>query len=75
MPTTDDAQSIIHEVAVAGAKAAPAVSVSAWHYVLNLPVEKWVSIAVLVFTILQVVVLIRDKFVRDRDTKRKQVRK
>lgn len=74
MSTANEAQSILHEVAVAGAKATPAISVSAWHYVLNLPVEKWVSIAVLIFTVLQVVVLIRDKFIRDRAAKSEAVK-
>lgn len=69
MTPSEHAESALREVAVAGAKAAPAVSVSAWHYVLNLPVEKWVSVAVLIFTVLQIAVLIRDKIIRDRKAK------
>lgn len=73
MTPSEQAQSVVREVAVAGAKAAPAVSVSAWYWVLNLPVEKWVSIAVLIFTLLQIWILFRDKVLRDpqRKTKRK----
>lgn len=74
MTPSEQAQSVIREVAVAGAKAAPAVSVSAWYWILNLPVEKWVSIAVLVFTVLQIGILFRDKVLRDPQ-RNKRVRK
>lgn len=47
-------------------KAAPAVAVTFFHTVLDVPVEKWVSVAVLVFTVLQTVVLIRREFLKRR---------
>ena len=75
MTPTEQAQSAVRELAIAGAKAAPAVSVSAWYWVLNLPVEKWVSIAVLVFTVLQILILFRDKVLRDPQRKTRRVRK
>lgn len=72
MTPSQQAESVIREVVVAGAKAAPAVSVSAWYWVLNLPVEKWVSIAVLIFTVLQIGILFRDKVLRDPQRKTKR---
>lgn len=72
MTPSQQAESAIREIAVAGAKAAPAVSVSAWYWVLNLPVEKWVSIAVLIFTVLQIGILFRDKVLRDPQRKTKR---
>lgn len=75
MTPAEQAQSVAHEVAVAGAKAAPAVSISAWHWLLERPVETWVSVAVLVFTVLQIIVLVRDKFLRDGKPETKRGRK
>ena len=43
-------------------KASPGGAVAAWYWLLDMPVEKWVSLAVLVFTVLQIVVLIRREF-------------
>lgn len=45
-------------------KASPAGAVMFFNYVLSIPVEKWVSVAVLVFTVLQIVVLIRREFLK-----------
>jgi hypothetical protein len=45
-------------------KASPGGAVAIWYYLLDMPVEKWVSMAVLVFTVLQIVVLIRREFVK-----------
>jgi hypothetical protein len=50
------------QIAEGAVKAAPAVGVSAWHYVLGMPVEKWVSVAALLFTVLQIIVLVRKEF-------------
>ena len=75
MNLSDQTQSIIHEAAVGGAKAAPAGVVSFWYWLLERPVETWVSVAVLVFTVLQIVVLVRDKFVRDTKPTAKGSRK
>lgn len=65
MTTSARATSIIQEAAVGGAKAAPGGVLAAWHWIAGFPVETWVSIAVLVFTVLQIVVIVRDKFIRD----------
>lgn len=56
------------EAAARGAiKASPGGAVAAWYYVLDMPVEKWVSLAVLMFTVLQIVVLIRREFIKRKE--------
>lgn len=75
MNLSDHAQSVTHELVVGGAKAAPAGAVSLWYWLFDRPVETWVSIAVLIFTVLQIVVLIRDKFLRDGKTSPSKAKK
>jgi hypothetical protein len=48
-------------------KASPGGAVVAWNYILGMPVEKWVSLAVLVFTVLQIVVLVRREFIKRKE--------
>lgn len=60
----NDTQSALVEIAKGGAKALPAASLTGWHYVLDRPVEFWVSVAVLTYTVLQIVVLVRREFFR-----------
>lgn len=50
-------------------KAGPAGVVTFLYSVLDVPVEKWVSASVLIFTVLQIVVLIRREFIRRKDAK------
>jgi hypothetical protein len=54
----------------AAAKASPPVAVTAWHYIFDMPIEKWVAVATFVYVVLQIVVILRDRiFGRDkRDT-------
>lgn len=49
-------------------KAAPPVAVTAWRYLLDLPVEKWVSVATLIYVLLQGYFLLRNEL-RKRDKK------
>lgn len=48
-------------------KASPGGAVVVWNYIICMPVEKWVSLAVLVFTVLQIIVLIRREFLKRRE--------
>jgi hypothetical protein len=67
-PITAATGGLSHETIDAAAKgalkASPAGAVVFWNYVLGIPVEKWVSLAVLVFTVLQIVVLVRREFLK-----------
>lgn len=54
------------DLAKGGAKASPGLAVTVLTYLYNMPVEKWVSGAVLVFTVLQIVVLVRREFLHKR---------
>lgn len=58
--------SMVDETAKGAAKASPGLLVSFLTFVLQTPVEKWVSVAVLVFTVLQIAVLIRKEFFKRR---------
>lgn len=57
-----DTQTALADIARGGAKALPAASLTGWHYLLERPVEFWVSVAVLTYTVLQIVVLVRREF-------------
>lgn len=41
------------------AKATPPVAVTIWNYFFNMPLDKWVSIATLVYLVIQSFVLVR----------------
>lgn len=47
-------------------KAAPPAVVTFADQVLNLPVEKWLTITLIIYTVLQTVLLVRDRIVRRR---------
>lgn len=47
-------------------KSAPPVAVTAWHYLLDLPVEKWVSVVTLIYVGLQAFFLVRDRMKKGR---------
>jgi len=53
-----------NEVTQIALKTSPPALVTMWHYVLGLPVEKWVAVATLIYVVVQTVVLVRDKFFR-----------
>jgi hypothetical protein len=44
-------------------KSSPPAAVTAWHYILGLPVEKWVAVATLIYVLLQAFVLVRDRII------------
>jgi hypothetical protein len=46
----------------AAAETAPPLAVAGYHYLLQMPIEKWVSVATLLYVLLQVVVLARKEF-------------
>lgn len=45
-----------------GARASPGLVVILWEKMSAVPIDKWVQAAVLVFTLLQIVVLVRKEF-------------
>lgn len=47
-------------------KAIPAVGVTAWDALASAPVEKWVSAATLVYVVLQMFYLVRDRRRKER---------
>lgn len=49
----------------------PGIAYAAWVYLVGLPLEKWVSFAVLVFTVLQIVFLLKDRMKKRRELKGK----
>lgn len=75
MTPTEQAHLTFHEMLVNGVKSIPAISVSFAHFLLGIPVERWVSIAVLIYTVLQIIVFVRDKFLRDAKPQVKKPRK
>lgn len=57
---------------VAGVAAAtsPGWLYTFWTQLLSMPVEKWVSIAALVLTVLQIIFLVRDRFKKRRSNRK-----
>lgn len=51
-------------VAKAAAETAPPAGLVGWHYLLDLPIEKWLTVLVILYTVLQIVVLVRKEFMR-----------
>lgn len=49
------------EIVSATMKATPPAAVTAYTYVLGMPIEKWVSVATLVYIALQAYFLIQDR--------------
>lgn len=49
------------QITSAAMKSSPPVAVTLWHYLLNLPVEKWVSFATLIYVLLQGFFLVRNE--------------
>lgn len=55
------------ELASATIKATPPAAVTAYTYVLGMPIEKWVSVGTLIYIVLQVFFLIYDRIKKGRD--------
>ena len=53
-------------IADAVLKAAPPAAVSFSNQVLGMPVEKWLTITLIIYTVLQIVLLVRDRIVKRR---------
>lgn len=53
-----------NQVADAVIKAAPPAAVTFSDLVLGMPVEKWLTITLIIYTLLQIVLLVRDRIVR-----------
>lgn len=51
-------------VAKAAIETAPPASLVAWHYLLDLPIEKWLTAITIAYVILQFIVLVRREFVK-----------
>lgn len=47
-------------------KALPPAAVSFSDLVLGMPVEKWLTITLIIYTVLQTILLVRDRIVRNR---------
>lgn len=47
-------------------RATPPAAVSFSNQVLGMPVEKWLTITLIIYTVLQIALLIRDRIVRNR---------
>jgi dolichyl-phosphate-mannose--protein O-mannosyl transferase len=47
----------------------PGVAYAALVYLVGVPIEKWVSVAVLLFTVLQIIFLVKDRMKKRRARK------
>ncbi len=53
-----------HQVLEAVAKATPPAAVTFSNAVLGMPVEKWLTITLIIYTLLQTILLVRDRVIR-----------
>jgi hypothetical protein len=53
-----------NQVADAVVRAAPPAAVTFSDLVLGMPVEKWLTVTLIIYTVLQIVLLVRDRVVR-----------
>lgn len=53
-----------NQVADAVLKAAPPAAVTFSDLVLGMPVEKWLTVTLIIYTVLQIVLLVRDRVIR-----------
>lgn len=53
-----------NEIADAVLKAAPPAAVAASDLLLGLTVEKWLTVTMIIYTVLQIVLIVRDRLVR-----------
>lgn len=56
-----------HSLAKAGAEVSPPVGLTAWHFLTGQPIEKWLTALAIVYTVLQIVVLVRKEFLKRRE--------
>ncbi len=51
----------------AAAEVSPQASLVAWHYFTGLPIEKWLTGLAILYTVLQIVVLVRKEFIKRKE--------
>jgi hypothetical protein len=61
-----------NEISDAILKAAPPAAVAFSDLVLGLTVEKWLTVTLIVYTLLQIVVIVRDRLVRRKRAEDRQ---
>jgi hypothetical protein len=64
MNTTSTEQQTLSNVTKATVETAPPAALAAWHCVLDQPIEKWLTLFAILYTVLQIVVLIRKEFIK-----------
>jgi hypothetical protein len=62
-----DAQTELNAVFKAAIETAPPVGLSIWHFLLDKPIEKWLTCFAIVYTVLQIAVLVRREFWRRKE--------
>jgi hypothetical protein len=62
-------QNVQNEITGALVRMSPPAAVAAWNYLLGLPIEKWVSVATLIYIGLQAFFLLKDRMKKRRDRK------
>jgi len=55
-----------HQVAKASAEVSPPVGLVTWNYLAEQPIDKWLTALAIVYTLLQIVVLVRKEFIKRR---------
>ncbi len=55
-----------NQIADAVLKATPPAAVTFTNTVLGMPVEKWLTITLIIYTVLQIVLLVRDRIIKRR---------
>lgn len=53
------------------AQASPGIAFTLVNWMLDIPVEKWVSVATLIFVVLQIVFLVRDRMKKRKSRRAK----
>lgn len=59
-----DSTSTGHQIFKAAAETAPPAVLAAWYYLADQPIEKWLTVFAILYTILQIIVLVRREFVK-----------
>jgi hypothetical protein len=60
-------QNVQNEITGAVVRMSPPAAVAAWNYVLGMPIEKWVSVATLIYILLQAYFLLKDRLRKRRE--------
>lgn len=57
----------MNPTAKATAEVSPPVALSAWYFITGVPIEKWLTALAIVYTLLQIVVLVRKEFLKRKE--------